>query len=50
MLSLSFDGECICARDYAITKVLLYLCLSLNAKRSVCEPETGVEDAKNGVI
>lgn len=47
MLSLSFDEECVCARDYAIIQVLLYVSLTLNARGGVGEWRRGV---KSGVI
>jgi hypothetical protein len=36
MLSLSFGGGCICARDYAITQAMFYLSLIYHKKRGVC--------------
>lgn len=44
MLSLSFDGECVCARDYAIIQVLLYVSLTLNPRAVFAMLASGVEE------
>ncbi len=50
MLSLSFDGECVCARDYAIIQALTYVSLTLNARGSVCYVGEWRRGVKSGVI
>jgi hypothetical protein len=50
MLSLSFDEECVCARDYAIIQVLLYVSLTLNARGGVCYVGEWRRGVKSGVI
>ncbi len=47
MLSLSFDGGCICARDYAITQAMFYLSLILNKNVAFVVSKSRVESVQN---